>query len=206
MLAALARIGCPCIWKTSSVHSSVLDAEAPLRSTPPNVWRTRWLPQRELLAHPNCRLLVCHGGANSISEALSCGVPVICLPVAWDQHANLEMVRDDLQVGRGIHLAALTAEALHDEMRAVLGDAQIGARAKRLAEEMWAGDSGADGAADLVERVSSFFDAEMRAAAKGAVIAGVHLPAGCDARSVGPTVSDAADDDETVQGWGDGLD
>ncbi|KAH8420706.1 hypothetical protein KR222_002477, partial [Zaprionus bogoriensis] len=60
-----------------------------------SIYMIKWLPQQELLAHPNVRLLITHGGMLSIIEAAHFGKPVLGLPVFFDQSRNVEyMVRN----------------------------------------------------------------------------------------------------------------
>lgn len=40
-------------------------------------------------AHPNCRLFITHGGVLSTTETVHFGVPVIGIPVGYDQHLNI---------------------------------------------------------------------------------------------------------------------
>jgi len=68
---------------------SAKDQDA-LQIARPGVLARRYLPQLELL--PRASLLVCHGGANSVMEALAHGVPVCVLPLAYDQPLIGEMV------------------------------------------------------------------------------------------------------------------
>lgn len=91
--------------------------------------------------------------ANSISEAAAHGVPILGLPLSWDQPANVSAV-ERLQIGRGLPLPECTADALLEAMRGVLDDARMQESAARLAEQMKAADTGADGAAELVERAA----------------------------------------------------
>lgn len=44
---------------------------------PDNVHIRKWLPQREILCHPNVRFFMSHGGLLSISEAAYCAVPIV---------------------------------------------------------------------------------------------------------------------------------
>lgn len=48
-----------------------------------------WLPQRDLLGHPKTRAFVAHGGTNGIYEAIYHGVPVLGVPLLFDQFDNL---------------------------------------------------------------------------------------------------------------------
>lgn len=47
-----------------------------------------WLPQNDLLGHPKTRVFVAHGGTNGIQEAIYHGVPLVGLPLMFDQHDN----------------------------------------------------------------------------------------------------------------------
>ncbi|XP_062318452.1 UDP-glucuronosyltransferase 2A2-like [Osmerus eperlanus] len=48
-----------------------------------------WLPQNDLLGHPKTRLFVAHGGTNGVQEAIYHGVPLVGLPLVFDQPDNL---------------------------------------------------------------------------------------------------------------------
>ena len=137
---------------------------------PPNVRCYAWIPQRALIAHRHCRLLVCHGGANSISEAAAHGVPVVGLPVSWDQPGNVRMV-ERLQVGVGVPLSDCTADALLEAMGELLEDPEVRPRAQALAKRMQQRDTGANGAAVLVERAATL-GAEMESAFQQEGLAG----------------------------------
>uniref|UniRef100_A0A3P9LIR2 UDP-glucuronosyltransferase n=1 Tax=Oryzias latipes TaxID=8090 RepID=A0A3P9LIR2_ORYLA len=48
-----------------------------------------WMPQNDLLGHPKIKLFVAHGGTNGVQETLYHGVPVVGLPLFFDQYDNL---------------------------------------------------------------------------------------------------------------------
>lgn len=48
-----------------------------------------WMPQKDLLGHPQTRAFVAHGGTNGVQEAIYHGVPVLGIPLFFDQYDNL---------------------------------------------------------------------------------------------------------------------
>ncbi|XP_033962055.1 UDP glucuronosyltransferase 5 family, polypeptide G1 [Pseudochaenichthys georgianus] len=54
-----------------------------------NTLLMNWLPQRDLLGHPKTRAFVAHGGTNGMYEAIYHGVPVLGLPLLFDQFDNV---------------------------------------------------------------------------------------------------------------------
>ncbi|XP_057670660.1 UDP-glycosyltransferase UGT5-like [Diorhabda carinulata] len=62
--------------------------EGEVEGLPSNVKTGRWLPQMDILAHPNIRLFISHGGLLSMTEAIYHGVPILVIPVFGDQATN----------------------------------------------------------------------------------------------------------------------
>lgn len=58
-----------------------------------NTLMVNWLPQNDLLGHPKTRVFVTHGGTNGVQEAIFHGVPVVGLPLFFDQPDNLSRIR-----------------------------------------------------------------------------------------------------------------
>ncbi|XP_059808858.1 UDP-glucuronosyltransferase 2A2-like isoform X2 [Hypanus sabinus] len=60
---------------------------------PPNVGNntllTKWIPQNDLLGHPKTRVFISHGGTNGIYETIYHGVPMIGMPLIFDQFDNV---------------------------------------------------------------------------------------------------------------------
>ncbi|XP_056643375.1 UDP-glucosyltransferase 2-like isoform X1 [Diorhabda sublineata] len=61
-----------------------------LPGKPDNVRIEKWLPQSDLLAHPNIKLFITHGGFLSTIETVYHGVPTVAIPVFADQKQNAE--------------------------------------------------------------------------------------------------------------------
>lgn len=58
----------------------------------PNLLTRNWIPQNDLLSDGRVRLLVTHGGVNSIVEAAFHGKPLVVVPLSLDQPANAAAV------------------------------------------------------------------------------------------------------------------
>ncbi|ROL54448.1 UDP-glucuronosyltransferase 2C1 [Anabarilius grahami] len=54
-----------------------------------NTLLLQWIPQNDLLGHPKTRAFVAHGGTNGLYEAIYHGVPVLGLPLLFDQLDNI---------------------------------------------------------------------------------------------------------------------
>jgi len=78
LLRAFSKIKQRVLWKF----------EDDLPELPKNVKIMNWLPQQDILAHPNVRAFITHGGALSTIETVYYGVPVIAIPVFGDQKSN----------------------------------------------------------------------------------------------------------------------
>lgn len=56
---------------------------------PANVLIGSWLPQSDILAHPNMWAFITHGGLLGTTESIYHGVPVIGMPFFGDQRRNV---------------------------------------------------------------------------------------------------------------------
>lgn len=52
---------------------------------PKNVMVKPWLPQSDILAHPNVKLFITHGGLMGTQEGVYRGVPMLGIPIFCDQ-------------------------------------------------------------------------------------------------------------------------
>ncbi|KAK3919396.1 UDP-glycosyltransferase UGT5 [Frankliniella fusca] len=107
-----------------SVKQRVLlkwDGPVPDSGVPANIKIVKWAPQSDILAHPNLRLFVTHGGLLSTQEAVYHGVPLVGIPVFADQTFNMR-----LATRKGfceqVDFATITKENLSSALQKVLGN------------------------------------------------------------------------------------
>jgi MGT family glycosyltransferase len=106
-----------------------------------------YAPQLDLIQRS--ALTISHGGLNTVLESLAWGVPMVVLPVTYDQPGVGARVEWS-GVGRSIPVGRLTVDRLRDAVRIVLGDPAYRERAGRLQSSIEAAD-GLNRAADLIE-------------------------------------------------------
>lgn len=105
-----------------------------------------YVPQRAVLAR--AALAITHAGFNTVMDALSFGVPMVALPITFEQPATAARI-EHAGVGRALHRRR-TAERIRDAMRDVLGASAYREKARTLQAEV-AGAGGVARAADIVE-------------------------------------------------------
>ena len=113
-----------------------------------NVHIEHYVPQTQML--PYCDVFISHGGFNSVKESLSCGVPLVVLPIMSDEPYSAERCQA-LGLGRAVGPAERSAETVRDAVRAVLSDSSYRERAEEFRAEMEA----LPGAEQIVELLTS---------------------------------------------------
>lgn len=104
----------------------------------------------QLLLLRRARLAILHAGLNSTLDALSCGVPVVAIPLAFEQAAIAARLK---RSGAGLVVDHRRIHArLADACAAALQPGSMRTSAERLAQEI-AEAGGVNRAADLVEQV-----------------------------------------------------
>ncbi|KAH8343686.1 hypothetical protein KR059_004435, partial [Drosophila kikkawai] len=80
-----------------------------------NVYLAKLLPQQSILAHPNVKLFISHGGMLSTIEAAYYGKPVLGMPIFFDQFRNLRVFMED---GAALQLSinSVTGEEFKEAM------------------------------------------------------------------------------------------
>ena len=84
-----------------------------------NIRVVDWLPQSDLLAHPQIKVFVTHTGHNSQTEAAYRGMPVVMIPMFGDQFDNAEK-GEQFGLGLKVDHNTVTADELFKIIERVL--------------------------------------------------------------------------------------
>ena len=105
-----------------------------------------YAPQLELLAH--ARLTITHAGLNTVLDSLAHGVPLVTVPITYEQPAIARRV-ERTGCGRSVPLAKLGARLLDEALYDVLHEEKYRASSRRIADSIRKA-GGVQRAADLV--------------------------------------------------------
>ncbi|GAB0090842.1 hypothetical protein DMENIID0001_056070 [Sergentomyia squamirostris] len=107
--------------------------ESDLPGKPDNVLISKWMPQRNILAHRNIKLFVTHGGLGSVAEAKYFGVPIVGVPFFNDQMANVMKAADE---GWAYYLdfTNLTIETFTEALKEVLNNPKYRETVQKMAQ------------------------------------------------------------------------
>ncbi|KAF4519859.1 UDP-glycosyltransferase-17 [Ephemera danica] len=122
ILQAFSQLKQRVLWKW---ESDVLPGQ------PSNVKLGKWLPQQSILAHPNVRLFVTHGGLLSTQESLFHGVPIVGIPIFGDQHLNMRR-SEELGYALTIEFSTISKDTFRNALQTVLTNSSFSEMAQRL--------------------------------------------------------------------------
>lgn len=120
------------------------------RSLPGSPLVVEYAPQREVLAKAS--LTITHGGLNTVLDSLSYGVPLVAIPITFEQPGNGARIRWT-GTGEVISVSQLKAFKLQAAIQKVLNTESYAHNAKQL-EQAIARSGGVKRAADIVEQVT----------------------------------------------------
>ncbi|XP_049819366.1 UDP-glucosyltransferase 2-like isoform X2 [Aethina tumida] len=111
ILDAFIKLEQKVLWKCDKV----------LPGKPDQIKSQYWLPQQDILAHPNIKLFISHCGLLSLTEAVHHGVPILCLPVYFDQFQNADFAVKN-GFGLKIEFKDLTTNELYNAIQELLSN------------------------------------------------------------------------------------
>lgn len=92
-----------------------------MEGKPENVLIGKWLPQDDILAHPNMKLFISHCGLGGVIESKYHGVPIVGFPLFGDQPGNAANIEAEGWAVK-VDLGTLTEKSLKNAIEEVLGN------------------------------------------------------------------------------------
>ncbi|KAL4716789.1 hypothetical protein ACJJTC_001945 [Scirpophaga incertulas] len=92
-----------------------------IQGLPKNLKIVNWCPQLDVLKHPKVKLFITQGGLHSTEEAINAGVPLIGIPIIFDQFNNAEKYERH-GIGKKIEIETMTEHELRDAIETIMGD------------------------------------------------------------------------------------
>ncbi|MEQ2204837.1 hypothetical protein XENOCAPTIV_019276, partial [Xenoophorus captivus] len=96
-----------------------------------NTLLVKWMPQNDLLGHPKIKAFVAHGGTNGVYESIYHGVPIIGIPLLFDQFENILRL-EARGAARVVDAAKLTRQNFLEAVQDVLNNPSYRNNMKRL--------------------------------------------------------------------------
>ncbi|XP_042887614.1 uncharacterized protein LOC122263301 [Penaeus japonicus] len=102
--------------------------EVELEGVSDNVLMRKWLPQQDILAHPNVRVFITHGGLLSTQESFYHSTPVLAVPIFGDQPKNGMNIQNN---GLGLMLVweELTVDLIVNSLQEIISNPKYKAKA-----------------------------------------------------------------------------
>ncbi|XP_019119357.2 UDP-glucuronosyltransferase 2A1-like [Larimichthys crocea] len=120
--AAFAKLPQKVIWRYKGDRPATLGN---------NTLLVDWMPQSDLLGHPKIKLFVAHGGTNGVQEAIYHGVPILGLPLIFDQPDNLFRI-EVRGAGKIINIFNMNEDIFFQGIQEVLNDPSYRMNMERL--------------------------------------------------------------------------
>ncbi|WCJ31914.1 UDP-Glycosyltransferase superfamily protein [Euphorbia peplus] len=129
----LANSKCPFLWiirKDIIKGDSTMLPEGFLEDIRERGLLASWCSQEKVLAHPAVGAFVTHCGWNSVMEAVSHGVPIICWPFFADQQTNCRYACTEWGNGMEVNY-----DVKQDEIETLVKEMMAGDRGKKIREK-----------------------------------------------------------------------
>ncbi|XP_076231303.1 UDP-glycosyltransferase UGT5-like [Calliopsis andreniformis] len=107
---AFSKLPCRVIWKFETDY---------LPRKKGNILTSKWIPQQNVLAHPNIKLFIFQGGVQSTEETIHNGVPIVGIPVMFDQMYRIRRLVT-LGAGKQIEFTKLNEKVFYETVYEVL--------------------------------------------------------------------------------------
>jgi glucuronosyltransferase len=100
---------------------------------PPNVRLSKWVPQQDILGHPNLKIFMTHGGLLSTQESIYHGATLLAIPIFGDQNLNA-MQAEQGGFALTLEILDVTEEDLESKIKELLENKKYSENAKLLSK------------------------------------------------------------------------
>ena len=139
---AFEELKIPIIWKWDDDISGI----------PNNVFVSKWVPQNDLLSHPNLKVFVTHGGLLSVQEAIYHKTTLVGVPLAHDHKGNIaRAVSNGYAIG--LELLSLSKEKLVSAIRQAWSNKTMRHNIGKVNQLFMNGDNPLNRGVNAIERV-----------------------------------------------------
>lgn len=135
LVEGLRLVGLPVLWSAGDQYREFLDRYSHVS----NIRFEQFVDQFPILASGQVLLFVTHAGSSSVIEGIESAVPMLAIPLGFDQHYNATLVRD-LGVGERIDKDRATSGSISHAISRILTSESLIQRIRYL--EQWIGDCG----------------------------------------------------------------
>lgn len=104
-----------------------------ITNLPPNVMVKKWMPQSDILAHPNVRVFITHGGLLGTQEGVHYAVPMLGMPFYCDQHLNMKKA-ELYGYAISLHFQSITYDVLKSALTELLVNPSYRDNIKRVSK------------------------------------------------------------------------
>ncbi|GGW81725.1 UDP glycosyltransferase [Streptomyces lucensis JCM 4490] len=133
-------------WHVVMSIGAQLDPEL-FGEPPANIELLPQAPQLQILEHADA--FVTHAGMGSVMEAIQHTIPMVAVPMGFDQTENARVI-ERLGIGTSVPFEGVTGQEIREAVDGVRGDPEVGRRLEALREDVRRA-GGARAAADAVE-------------------------------------------------------
>ena len=138
-------------FANENLHVVVVSDPSLFEEWPANFTVQREVPQLDLLPHLDA--VVCHGGHNTVCETLMNGLPMVVIPIAYDQsHVAGRVFR--VGAGERLNFNRFKASHLKEAVNKVIENSNYKTAAEQI-KQSFIEAGGTEAAADLLEALSN---------------------------------------------------
>ncbi|DBB05883.1 TPA: hypothetical protein ACH3X3_009887 [Trebouxia sp. C0006] len=144
------------VWKLAKKDLELVGVNSSDLNLGDNILLSDWVPQNDLLGHPNIKAFFTQGGTNSFNEAAYHGVPIVGMPIFAEQPDTVaQAVYQGFGLAVSVQKLRALAPDLEHALKRVLAEPSFAAEAARVSRLMHSRrHSPAEIAADALEHAA----------------------------------------------------